>query len=114
MGSMPPIDQSLWNILAGVCGAVIPMAFRTGMTPYQVVATGFTGTVVSVFGTPALVDRLDVTNSHYAAFFALMIGLLGMRACEIALKLFNKHGEQISKAVIKMAEIVNGHGGKHK
>lgn len=113
--AIPPLeDVSLWNIFAGVCGAIIPMAFRVGMTPTQVVATGFVGTAVSVFGTPALLDKLEIVNTHYAAFFALIIGLLGMRACEISLKLFTKHGEELSKAAIKLAKVVNGHGGKPK
>ena len=106
--AIQPSDVSVWNILAGACGAIIPTVLREGLTPKQVVATCFCGTALSVFGSPALNDWMNVTNPHYTAFFALLAGLLGMRACELLLKWFDKHGKTVSETAGKILEALGG------
>lgn len=74
-----------WEIFAGACGAIVPIAFRSGLSPRQVVAMGFIGLAFAVFATPALFNYYHVTNPEWRAAIIFTVGMGGMRAAEAIL-----------------------------
>ena len=91
---------SWWEILAGACGAIVPIALRSGLSPRQVVAMGFVGLSLAVFAAPALFDYYGVTNQQFRALIIFVVGMGGMRAAEALLTWWSANVDSLISGVL--------------
>lgn len=86
---------SWMEIIAGVCGAIIPIAFKANLRPKQVLLMVFIGFSLAVFGAPAAFDYLNVVNQHFRALMTLAIGMVSMTICEAAMRWLEANAYQM-------------------
>lgn len=78
----PGLFDKLWTVLAMICGALIPVAFKTGLTPRQIVINTLVGVAGAAFVSPAVVEWLELRSPQMEAAIAFAVGLVAWQACE--------------------------------
>lgn len=91
------------ELIAGACGAVIPVAIRANLSPHQVLVMLFVGVSLAVFGAPAAFDYLSMTNPHFRALLTLAIGMGSMSICEAVMKWLDRNAYS---TIVRLAKFI--------
>jgi hypothetical protein len=94
--------DSVWKILAGVTGAIVPLCLQTNLSPRQIVAYAFVGVSAAVFVAPAITRHVLGWESLQAgSAVAWVTGLVAWKLCEISIRWLSSEAPAALSALVR-------------
>lgn len=94
--------MQLWILLAGVCGAVLPLVVEDAPSRRQSMTRVACGALVAVFVGPALNERVfDDAGPHVQAGVAFLVGCFGLQVTAILQRLLRRRGDSLAERLVE-------------
>ncbi|MBB3342246.1 MULTISPECIES: hypothetical protein [unclassified Luteimonas] len=91
----------LWIVLAGVCGALLPLVLDDAPSRHRAMVRAISGALVAVFVGPALNERFFAgAGAHLQAGIAFLVGCFGLQATAIVQRLLQRRGDRMAERLV--------------
>jgi uncharacterized membrane protein YeaQ/YmgE (transglycosylase-associated protein family) len=91
-----------WSLLAGLCGATLPLTLLKNCSPQRAVMHWLSGAFISIFVAPAVCEHYFSSmgwRSHAAVAFAT--GVIGAELVSLVLRLIRKRATALADVWLK-------------
>jgi hypothetical protein len=106
----PSLLTRFWLLLAGVGGAVLPVALANEPSRGRALTQVSCGAMLAIFLAPALERHfLPTSPSEIHAGISFLIGCFGLKLTELMQKLIDNRGEALANRII---DRIAGRGGE--